>query len=306
MADRSVLLDVPELHLTIRNHGGSVEHFHHFLLGFLVPLIRHAKSTWQNHRYRTVLIRSCGPMDGIIRQLRSGRLRMLEKMEHGRLGEGRSRLGTVLRGIAFGSGGRRYMDLKGYDYPVVYNARAFASAHAGLRQILGPEINAARAAFEGRFPAGARKIIAIDRGEADSFYLSAHAEARQAGSARRSIPNHRQLVDALTEKLGFVLSLKLEGLPLAEQIAIFSSAEMIVAQHGAALSNLLWARPGTAVVEIMPDTMPQEIHDVGFFSNLAACQRLPHRFVRQDHDHAPVDPAKVREAALEILAPRQD
>jgi hypothetical protein len=300
MVERSLLLDVPELHLTIKNHGGSVEHFHHFLLGFLTPLICHARATWQNPKYRTVLIRSCGPMDGIIRQLRSPRLRIVQRVEHRLMGDGRSRLGTMLRGVALGSGDRRYMDLRGYDYPVVYNARAFSSAHAGLRELLGPEIDAARAALEAKFPPGARKILAIDRGEPDPFYLSASAEARQAGTARRSIPNHRQMVEELTRRLGFVLSLKLEAMPLAEQIALFSSVDMVIAQHGAALSNLIWARPGTGVVEIMPKTMPKEVQDVGFFSHLAACMRLKHRFVAQEHDHAPVDTASVCAAALQV------
>lgn len=300
MVERSVLVDVPELHLTIKNHGGSMEHFHHFLLGFFVPLICHAKASWQNPKYRTVLIRSCGPMDGIIRQLKSPKLRLVDKLEHREMGEGRSRLGAVLRGLAFGSGDRRYMDLRGFDYPVVYNARAFAAAQAGLEDLLGREIARARAGLEAKFPRRTPKIIAIDRGEADPFYLSAVAEAKQAGTLRRSIPNHRQIVDELSNKLGFVLSQKMEGMPLAEQIALFSSADMVVAQHGAALSNLIWAKPGAKVVEIMPRTMPRETQDVGFFSHLAVCKKLKHCFVGQDHDHAPVDPASVAEAALKV------
>jgi hypothetical protein len=296
----------PDLHLTIRNYGGSVEHFHHFLFGFLVPLVCHAKSSWQNPRYHAVLIRSCGPMDGIIRQLKSGRLRTIDKAEHARLGEGRPRFGSVLRGLAFGSGDRRFMDLKGYDYPVVYNARAFARARAGLNEILGAEIANVCAALEQRFPPGAPRIIAIDRGAADPFYLSANSEAKQAGAGRRSVPNHAEIVEELTRRLGFVLSLKLEGLPLAEQMALFASADLVVAQHGAALSNLLWSRPGTAVVEIMPRTMPQEIQDIGFFSNLAPCLKLRHRFVGQEHDHASVDPAAVADAAAQILSTRRD
>src|SRR5260221_1589567 len=58
-----------DLHLTIWNMGGYVEHYHHFLLGFFVPLIRYRKRTWQNAAYGQVVIRSCGPMDGLVRQL---------------------------------------------------------------------------------------------------------------------------------------------------------------------------------------------------------------------------------------------
>lgn len=297
------VLDVPDLHLTIKNHGGSVEHFHHFLLGFLVPLVCHASATWQNPRYNSVLIRSCGPMDAILRQLKSPRLRILEKSQHRQLGDGRSRLAGLLRGLAFGSGERRHMELRGYDYPAVYNARVFANAYAALNRILGAEIEAARAVFEEKFPPGVRRILAVDRGAADPFYLSASAEAKQAGAGRRSIPNYAQMVEGLTGELGFVVSLKLEGMQLAEQIALFSSVDMVIAQHGAALSNLIWTRPGTAVVEIMPRTMPKEIQDVGFFSHLAGCRRLSHHFVWQDGDHAPVDVAAVCQAAKKLAAP---
>ena len=40
--------------------------------------------------------------------------------------------------------------------------------------------------------------------------------------------------------------------PLAEQIARFRAADVIVAVHGAALTNLLFCRPGTKVIEIFP------------------------------------------------------
>lgn len=297
MTGRSALLDIPELHLTIKNHGGSVEHFHHFLLGFLVPLICHARASWLSPRYRAVLIRSCGPMDGIIRQLKSARLMVIDKVEHARQGEGRLRLGQMLRGVAWGSGDRRHMDLRGYDYPVVYNARAFAKAQAGLRDIIGAEIDQARVSLEQKFAPGAPKILVIERGAADPFYLSKAAEAKSAGTARRSIANHQQMVEEVSRRLGPVQNMKLEGMGLAEQIALFSMTDVVIAQHGAALSNLIWAKQGARVIEIMPRTMPKETQDVGFFSNLARCKGLPHAFVWQEHDHADVDPVAVSAAA---------
>src|SRR5258706_13262619 len=71
-----------DLHLTIWNMGGYVEHYHHFLLGFFVPLIRYRKRTWQNAAYGQVVIRSCGPMDGLVRQLGAENITILDKSEH--------------------------------------------------------------------------------------------------------------------------------------------------------------------------------------------------------------------------------
>ncbi len=305
MVERRAFREPLQLHLTIRHHGGSVEHYHHFLLGFLVPLICYRNATWLKPRYRKILIRSCGPMDKIIRQLKADKLEILDKAEHRRLGEERWRIGSLLRGVAFGTGATRYMELRGHDYPVVYDFRAFAEAHKGLQQLLGGEIDAARAALQRRFVPGGLKILVIERGDSDPFYLSDAAEARNAGTVRRSIPNHGQVIEEMSRRFGRLLSTKLEGLSLAEQISLFSSADVIVAQHGAALSNLIWARPETCVVEIVPRTLSKETQDVAFFSNLARCMRLNYRHVWQEHEHAAVSPAAVCEAIEHAIASRQ-
>jgi capsular polysaccharide biosynthesis protein len=64
----------------------------------------------------------------------------------------------------------------------------------------------------------------------------------------RSIVNEREVLRAL-RPLGFE-RLRLEGMPLAEQIAVFSRAECVIGPHGAGLTNLAFCRPGTQVIEI--------------------------------------------------------
>jgi capsular polysaccharide biosynthesis protein len=54
----------------------------------------------------------------------------------------------------------------------------------------------------------------------------------------------------LLESLGFE-TLRLDGRTVREQAALFSGAEVIVSAHGAALANLVFARPGTVVIELM-------------------------------------------------------
>lgn len=72
-------------------------------------------------------------------------------------------------------------------------------------------------------------------------------------SSVRVLENEDALVAAL-EAYEFV-PVRLEALSVAEQIACFAEAEVIVAPHGAGLSNLVFCRPGTRVVEIMPDRL---------------------------------------------------
>jgi capsular polysaccharide biosynthesis protein len=60
--------------------------------------------------------------------------------------------------------------------------------------------------------------------------------------------NEREVLQAL-RPLGFT-SCRLETMPLADQVALFHRAECVVGPHGAGLTNLLFCRSGTKVVEI--------------------------------------------------------
>jgi len=51
------------LHLSIANQGGSVQHYFHFLLGFLVPLVIRLENRPAAATASNIFIRSCGPMD---------------------------------------------------------------------------------------------------------------------------------------------------------------------------------------------------------------------------------------------------
>jgi capsular polysaccharide biosynthesis protein len=72
------------------------------------------------------------------------------------------------------------------------------------------------------------------------------------GSATRRLVNEAEVAAALA-RLGFE-AVRLEALPLAEQIRLFAGAQLIVAPHGAGLANLFHARPGCQVVELQMDT----------------------------------------------------
>ncbi|MGD1085712.1 MAG: glycosyltransferase family 61 protein [Verrucomicrobiota bacterium] len=63
-----------------------------------------------------------------------------------------------------------------------------------------------------------------------------------------------------------------EQMSIARQIQLFSRAEMVVAQHGAGLTNLLWCQPGCKVLELCPSTYLN-----GVFEGLAQCVGADHR-----------------------------
>lgn len=68
-------------------------------------------------------------------------------------------------------------------------------------------------------------------------------------AARRRVLNEEELEPILLER-GFTF-VDLETFSFAEQVKTFSEAEMIVAIHGAGLTNMVWAPPGCKVLELM-------------------------------------------------------
>jgi tellurite resistance-related uncharacterized protein len=63
----------------------------------------------------------------------------------------------------------------------------------------------------------------------------------------RKISNEKEVINFL-EKKGFT-SVTMDGLSVFEQAKIFNSAKVIVAPHGAALTNLVFCKKGTKVIE---------------------------------------------------------
>lgn len=85
--------------------------------------------------------------------------------------------------------------------------------------------------------------------------------------SRRKCMNETEIF-ALLAKKGFTF---VEDKPrtLAEQIGIFRNAEVIVAPHGAALTNLLWCEEGTKVIELFGET-----YQPPYYRNLSAFRSL--------------------------------
>jgi hypothetical protein len=76
------------------------------------------------------------------------------------------------------------------------------------------------------------------------IYVSRH-DARL-----RRVLNEKSFMPKL-ESRGFERAI-LGELPIAQQVALFSQAEIIVAPHGAGLAHIAWCKPGTKIVEFFP------------------------------------------------------
>jgi capsular polysaccharide biosynthesis protein len=73
---------------------------------------------------------------------------------------------------------------------------------------------------------------------------------RGSGANNRRVVNEADLLELLLAR-GFV-AVDPGKLSVAEQIAAFAAAPVVVSPHGAALTNTIFARPGSAVIELLP------------------------------------------------------
>jgi capsular polysaccharide biosynthesis protein len=80
-------------------------------------------------------------------------------------------------------------------------------------------------------------------------------------------------VQAWLASVGFV-SVTLSQMSVAEQATMLSMAEVVVAPHGAGLTNLVFCKPGTKVLEIFPYNYSQP-----YYWALANQCKLVHRYI---------------------------
>ena len=276
--------------LDIRNNAGSVEHYYHFLLGYLLPLCAYVGE--RGNDSSILLVRACGPLSHLVCELGVPGLVLCERQSHSDLSH---RLGDL---------GLQRVKIIGLDLrmgPSQYEADRVAlvanQAMQFIRQRLGTKIDALCEKLESNWTASPRLVV-IKREAPDPYYLSELAERKGGGSTRRTIANMAELIAALNSRFEQVKVVSLERQGLADQIAIFQTADVVVAQHGAALSNLVWMRPGTHLFEFVNETAQNK-----YFHELSPIFGISHHTLIQEDACGPVDVAALVDAALAHLRP---
>jgi hypothetical protein len=124
-----------------------------------------------------------------------------------------------------------------------------------------------------------RSIVIVDR----SITNRKEDDFDTYGIDRRATPNLYKLEERLGDnwEKSYV---HLEETSLIDQIKLFGGADIIVAQHGAALANLVWCRPKTRVFEISDSQIRTPA-----FELLSKRMQLDYTKVQQANSHSAVD-----------------
>ncbi|MGE6419452.1 glycosyltransferase family 61 protein [Alteromonas macleodii] len=75
--------------------------------------------------------------------------------------------------------------------------------------------------------------------------------SRADANGKRGVVNDEE-VCSLLEKRGYQI-VKLDGMQLSEQVNLFSKASVVIGAHGAGLTNTMFCKPGTHVIELTND-----------------------------------------------------
>ena len=232
------------------NLGGNVDHFYHFLFGLLLPFLVSQKELLLKKSYQ---FPDVGPMNRHLAWL--------------------SELGIDLEVDANQEIDKQAwseITFKGWDHPRAYQSGEFELARNTLFDLMR---------FPKPRPNLEPRVLIVARGLAN---YEGRAKTSN-GTSRRSIPNLPDLHSKLSSLVN-VEFVVLEDVSLKDQIKLFSGADLVVAQHGASLSNLVWCKPSTCIIEVTdPQIRPP------FFKALA--QRLSLNYVSfpQASKHAEID-----------------
>lgn len=198
------------IHIQSDNNAGSIEHYYHFLYGYLLPFIQNVDDF--NHDY--VFDNCGGPMNKHILNLPKYKTDIINT-DH-----------------------KPEKRIKYQGYDKIYRDININYIHNKMCDLFGIDKNLS-----------GNQTILIDRLPPDDFYPT-QAVIKKSGSSRRNIPNIEDIYQLLKNNNIDVVKASTEIMSLYDQIKLFKTASRIISQHGAALGNMIWCNPGTEIIEI--------------------------------------------------------
>ena len=194
---------------------GNIEHYYHFLFDLVLPLSKLIEKTSSDTVFK---IDTFGPLSEYLLRIFPGRVALNETVKQNEAHQliGMNPIG--LRSLSF-------------NYDTLYET---AFKNLNITRDTRPNM-----------------VLLIERIVPDSYYMTMASKVG-GGSTVRSITNHRDLEAIIKEKISGEYefrNLVLEETSLEDQILYFSKAALVIAQHGAGLSNMIWMREGSTIIE---------------------------------------------------------
>ena len=260
------------LHVAKADHIDHT-HYYHFFLGCLFPIIFWHITIGNDESVKNIFIRSCGYLDNILKYVNLTNVTILEQKEYDSLYKKTHIEDNQFKMVIGGWDTFNVVD-EHLAYPI-NNIQYVASF---LKEKLRKDIEAVSNTLPNE-----GYILMIQRGDPNALDGFDDSEKIRAGSLRRSIPNFINLVDKIIKQNYRVFPITLENKSLAWQIAAFSRAKVVVAQHGAGLSNIVFCLPGTSVIEILPKNMLETNNKVSIiFRSLAKHLNFKYLYMKQE------------------------
>ncbi len=244
------------------NWDGSVQQFYHFILGYFVPLCTWIIKSEPSH----IAVRDCGPMNCWFDTLKvHADLEIIQP-------------GSALHVLV---GNRmRHQVLQGLDDPSKFELKTLRRGIGSVLQLLD---------FDSPPSHSSCHVLVVDRATSEDFYHGTSSETHMSGKERRHVPNLASIAMDM-QSHSTVSLVDFARMAPREQIQTARNCDVLVGQHGAGLSHMLWMKPGSHVVEIAPP-LPIQVQEI--FSRLANILGHSYSRVTQDSVHASVDPEQV-------------
>jgi hypothetical protein len=250
--------------------SGSVEHFYHFVLQYLLPLFELEMT--KGVAGKGSIVRDCGPMnvwfDFVF---------------------GPDAFSIVSRESFNNLSSRRLWD-KQIELDTFANKNGLTVDATRFKEVL--------AAFrEKSVPPvlSADTVTVLDRRPPPAFYLDGSAEKPGGGSTRRSISNLDQLSHKISETMNVSLVDFGEMSP-ASQLKVISNTRVLVGQHGAGLVHSLFMNDDASVVEMKLEKSQDH------FQILNEGLGRTYRAFYLSEEHATLSPRLIAEIVDEVSA----
>ena len=154
--------------------------------------------------------------------------------------------------------------------------------HIRAKTVIVPSEPQLRAYRDARWACDALKKRFIKSSDLNTFGKLDYIYINRLNAPHRRVVNESKVISFL-ESWGFT-NIALESMSFSEQVLCMASAKVIVAVHGAGLSNLAFCNPGTKVIEIFS---PAHIQNT--YWRISNVSDIEHYHLMSDDTHSDID-----------------